>query len=161
MTPIDSQKLESYEPVYDVVPEKWEDARAFFTEQLKRHALAINSRGIGFFLDQELLTGQSFIPGVNNLSDGGTSQSFRSILRKVIPFPGLTPGVNTQPHGIFIDANFTLLHMYGAATNSTALVGNPLPLSTDIILYNSTNVIVNSTNSYDRAYIVMEYTQEL
>src|SRR5271156_990321 len=103
MTPSDSQQLESYVPVYDVAPEQWEEARPFIVEQLKRLANAITVREIGFFLDQELLSGKSFIPGGNEVLDGGSSQQFRTILRKVIVFPGLTVGVNTQPHEIFID----------------------------------------------------------
>jgi len=161
MTPIDSQEFESYEPVYDVVPEKWEDGRIFFTEQLKRHANAINSREIGFFLDQELLTGKAFIPGINNVAEGGTSQSFRTILRKVIEFPGLTVGVNTQPHGIFIDGNFSLIQMFGAATNAIAFTGEPLPNGLDTITYNATDVIVTVASAYTRAWVVMEYIQEL
>ena len=72
MIPMDSQNLESYVPAYDVVPDKWEDGRAFIVEQLKSHANALNVRTIGFYLDQELLTGNNFIPGVNIASDGGS-----------------------------------------------------------------------------------------
>ena len=49
MQPEDSQILESYVPVYDAAPDKWEDARPFIVEQLKRLANAINVREIGFF----------------------------------------------------------------------------------------------------------------
>ena len=162
MTPIDSQQLETYEPVYDVVPEKWEEGRIFFTEQLKRHAFAINIREIGYFLDEELLTGKAFIPGVNIVAEGGTSQTFRTILRKVIEFPGLVVGVNPpQPHGISIDANFSLIQMFGAATNATTLTGEPLPNGADTITYTSTDVIVTVAAAYTRAWVVMEYIQEL
>lgn len=162
MTPIDSQDLETYEPVYDVVPKDWEEGRAFLAEQLKRHANAINIREVGYFIDQELLTGKAFIPGLNNIAEGGTSQSFRTILRKVIEYPsGLSVGANPMAHGIFIDANFSLIQMFGAATNAVALTGEPLPNGADIITYNSTNVIVTVAAAYTRAWVVMEYIQEL
>src|SRR5271168_161302 len=121
MIPIDSQNLESYVPVYDVIPDKWEDARSFIVEQLKRLANAVNIREIGWFLDQELLSGKAFIPGVNNANNGATNQAFRTILRTVVVFPGLVIGANTQPHGITVDANFSLIQMFGAATNAGAL----------------------------------------
>ncbi len=157
----DSQILESYVPVYDVVPEKWEDARPFIVEQLKKVSNAINIREIGWFLDEELLSGKAFIPGTNNEMDGGTSQQYRPILRKVIIFPGLVPGVNVQPHGITIDANFSLIQLFGAATNATAFTGEPIPNGADTITYNAVNIVITVAAAYTRAWAVIEYIQEL
>lgn len=84
MNTLDSQEFESYVPVYDTIPEKWEDARAFIVEQLKKISTAVNIREIGWLLDQELLSGKAFIPGSNNIISGGSSQTFRSVLRKVV-----------------------------------------------------------------------------
>jgi len=161
MIPQDSQVLESFVPVYDVCPEKWEDARAFLAEQLKKIATAVNIREIGWYLDEELLSGKAFIPGSNNILDGETSQQFRSILRKVIVFPGLTAGVNIQPHEIFIDDNFTLIQLFGAATNATAFTGEPIPNGSDTINYDATNIIITVASNYTRAIAVIEYMQEL
>jgi hypothetical protein len=161
MIPIDSQNLESYVPVYDTVPETWEEGRQFLVEQLKKLAEAVNVREIGWFLDEELLSGKQFIPGVQIANDGGDSQQFRTILRKVITFPGLTIGLNTQAHGIFVDANFSLIQMFGAATNATALTGEPLPNGADTVSYDATNVYVTVAAAYDRAWVTMEYIQEL
>lgn len=157
----DAQQLESYVPVYDVVPEKWDDARPIIVEQMKRISNAVNIREIGWFLDEELLSGKAFIPGTNNILDAGTSQSFRTILRKVIPFPGLTIGVNTQPHGIMVDANFSLIQLFGAATNAAAFTGEPLPNGADTISYDATNIIITVAAAYTRAWAVIEYIQEL
>lgn len=159
--PIDSQNLESYVPVYDVAPKTWEEGMPFIVEQLKKLANAVNAREIGFFLDQELLSGKAFIPGVNIATDGGSSQQFRTILRKVITFPGLTIGLNTQPHGVTVDANFSLIQMFGAATNATTLTGEPLPNGADTITYDVTNIYVTVAAAYTRAWVVMEYIQEL
>lgn len=159
--PLDSQELESYVPVYDVAPEKWDEARPFIVEQLKKLATAINIREIGWFLDQELLSGKAFIPGVNNVSDQGTSQQTRSILRKVITFPGLTIGANTQPHEITVDANFSLIQLFGSATNASALTGEPIPNGSDTISYTSTDIVITVAAAYTRAWAVIEYIQEL
>lgn len=162
MNPSENQILESFVPVYDVAPDKWEDAKPFIVEQFKRMANAINIREIGWFLDEELLSGKSFIPGTNNVLDAETSQQFRTILRKVIVFPGLIGGVaNTQPHDITVDANFTLIQLFGSATNSSALIGQPIPNGTDTISYTATDIVINVAANYDRAYAVIEYIQEV
>lgn len=161
MIPLDSQVFESYVPVYDVAPEKWEDARAFIVEQLKKLATAVNTREIGWYLDEELLSGKAFIPGSNNILDGGTSQQFRSILRKVIVFPVLTAGVNTQSHGIMIDDNFTLIQLFGAATDAIAFTGEPIPNGSDTISYDATDIIITVASNYTRAFAIIEYLQEL
>jgi len=157
----DSQILESYVPVYDAVPTTWEEGRAFFVEQLKKLAQAVNVREIGYFLDEELLSGKAFIPGLNNVLDGGTSQQFRTILRKVIVFPGLTPGVNTQPHGLTVDGNFSLIQLFGAATNATTLTGIPLPNGTSTISYDVSNIIITVASAYTRAWAIIEFISEL
>lgn len=161
MTPVDSQTFESYVPVYDEAPVTWEEGRAFLVEQLKRLANAVNLREIGWFLDEELLSGKAFIPGAVALASGGSSEEYRTILRKVIVFPGLTIGANTQPHGLPVDANFSLIQLYGAATNSTALTGEPIPNGADTIAYTATNIVINVAAAYDRAWAVIEYITEL
>jgi hypothetical protein len=170
MNPLDSQVLESFVPSYAAIPDKWEDARPFVVEQLKRHANAINVREIGFFLDEELLSGKSFIPGINNALDGETSQQFRTILRKVVDCGALpNAGLKSVPHGIFIDANFTLIDLFGAATDPIALLSFDLghaaapPNQVEIYL-DAINVnIVTGTNrsTYTRSFITIEYIQEL
>jgi len=157
----ENQILEAYVPVYDVIPEKWEEARPIIVEQLKKVSNSINVREIGFFLDEELLSGKAFIPGIAATETGGTSQVFRSILRKVIEFPGLAVGVNTQPHGITIDANFSLIQLFGAATDAAAMTGEPIPNGADTISYTATDIVITVASAYTRAWAVIEYIQEL
>lgn len=171
MIPQDSQQLESYVPVYDVVPGKWEEAKPFLVEILKKITNAVNVREIGFFLDQELLSGKQFIPGVNIVTGGGSSQQFRTVLRKVVNFGTLpNAGLKSVPHGIMFDANFTLIEMFAAATDPTNLVAIPIPFdsagaATGVALFmDATNVnILTQTNrsTYTRCYVVIEYLQEL
>ncbi len=170
MIPLDSQNFESYVPVYDVAPQTWEEGMPFIVEQLKKLANAINAREIGFFLDQELLSGKSFIPGINIESGGGSSQQFRSVLRKVIDFGPLpNTGVKSVPHGIFIDANFTLVQLYGAATDPIGLTSISLghaagPPNQVSINLDATNINVNAgsnRSNYTRSFVVIEYLQEL
>ena len=160
MIPLDSQNFESYVPVYDTVPEKWEDARSFIVEQLKNLGNGINIREIGWLLDQELLTGKSFIPGVNNVLDGGSSQTFRSILRIVVDVSPLVAGVNPpKPHGVVFDANLTSIDSWVEATNSTTL--QAVTLVNPELVINGPNININSPGAFDRAFFIWEYIQEL
>jgi hypothetical protein len=171
-TPLDSQTFESYVPVYDVVPEKWEDARAFLVEQLKRITNAVNIREIGWFLDEELLSGKSFIPGVNIAASGASSQQFRQVLRKVIDFGALpAAGTKSVSHGISFTNNTTLVQLYGAATDPVAFLALPIPYCDPAALANGISLTMDATNinikvgvnlsAYTRTYVTIEYMQEL
>lgn len=160
-TPSDNEIFESYVPVYDAIPDKWEDARPFVVEQLKKMSNAINLREIGWYIDEEVLSGKAFIPSSGNPQASQTSQNFRTILRKVIEFPGLTIGLNSQPHGITVDANFSLMQLYAGATNAVTFTGEPIPNGADTITYDSTNINITVSAAYTRAWSVIEYIQEL
>lgn len=168
----DAQQLETFVPVYDAVPEKWDDARPFIVEQLKRISNAVNIREIGWFLDQELLAGKAFIPGINIVNDGGSSQQFRQVLRKVIDFGSLpVAGTKSVPHGITFDANFTLIQIWAAATDPVGLTAIPIPYIDPASFAFSVRLAMDSTNvnisvggnasNYTRCFVVLEYLQEL
>lgn len=171
MNDLSSQVFESFVPVYDAIPDEWQDARAFVVEQFKRLANAVNIREIGWFLDEELLSGKAFIPTIDQ-GGGATNQVFRQVLRKVIDF-GMLPnaGTKTVPHGITFDSNFTLTFMTAAATDPVGFNALPIPyanptaLNTAISLsMDSTNVVITTginLNNYTRCYVTIEYLQEL
>jgi len=153
----DSQIFETYVPVYDAIPDKWEEAQEFLVERLKELANAVNIREVGWLLDEEILNGQSFFPpsGIS-----GTSEQFRTVLRKVIDFSPLVIGVNTRAHGITFDANFSLLHQYAAATTS-GLTARPIPNDVESITMDATNIYITATAAALRCYCTTEYIQEL
>ena len=159
MIPIDSQNLESFVPVYDAIPDTFEDSRPFIVEQFKKLANAINAREIGFFLDQELLSGKQFIPGANIVSEGGSSQQFRTILRIVVDVGPITAGVISVPHNITNDANYEQIELWACATNSTTLVSTVFGNS-DTIRVIGPNVQITSDGTYDRCKAYLEYIQE-
>ncbi|HXQ38564.1 MAG TPA: hypothetical protein VN843_31475 [Anaerolineales bacterium] len=169
---LDSQTLESYVPVYDVIPEKWEDARGFVVEQIKKMSNAINIREIGWFLDEELLSGKSFIPGANNRQASQTGQNYRSILRKVVDFGALpNAGTKSVPHGITVTDNFTLTFMAAAATDPVGLTSIAIPHATPVALANNIAITLDATNvnittgvnrsNFTRCFVTIEYLQEL
>lgn len=168
----DNQQLESFVPVYDAIPDKWEEARPFIVEQLKRISNAVNIREIGWFLDEEILSGKAFIPGSAPLDELSTSQVFRQVLRKVVDFGPLpAAGTKSVPHGITFTDNFTLTFMCAAATDPVALVAIPIPLADPTSLINAVRLDMDATNvtitvgvdlsAYTRCFVTIEYLQEL
>lgn len=160
MTSPTSQEFESYVPVYDTVPEKWEEAREFLVEHLKKISNAVNVREIGFFLDEELLSGKQFIPtqGMSG-PNSSNSQQFRTVLRKVINCSPLVAGANNFAHGINFDANFTLINLWVSATNSTTLQAITMVYSE--VNMDVLNINITSPGAFDRAFAFVEYTQEI
>src|SRR5574341_1434061 len=166
------QIFESYVPVYDVIPENWQEARQFLVEHLKKISNAVNVREIGFFLDEELLSGKQFIPTTAMSGpNSSNSQQFRTILRKVINFGTLpNTGTKTVPHGITVDSNFTLIQLFASATDPVNLFSIPIPyVSTSPnepikMFLNSTDVTivtVGNYSTYARCFVVIEYIQEI
>lgn len=157
-TPLSSQQFESYVPVYDAVPNAWEDARPFLTEHLKKISNAVNVRTIGYLLDEELLSGQAFIPGVTIA--GNNPGQFRQVLRKVVDVSPLAAGANAPVnHGITFDANFTLIDLWVAGTNSATFTARRIT-GNDVIM-NATQLVITSPQAFNRAFAFIEYIQEL
>ena len=117
-TPSLDQEQEAFLPVYSTVPEEWEEGRQFLIEQLKKITNTVNIREIGWYLDEELLSGGQFIPAATN------SQQYRSIYRKVIDMGAVIAGANSKAHGLTFDKNFTLMNLYVSATDSVGFTSN-------------------------------------
>ncbi len=158
-SPNNDQFFESYVPVYDAVPEKWDDARPFLVEMLKKISNAVNIREIGWLLDEELLSGKAFIPGA--IAAGNTTPAqFRQVLRKVIDVSPLNAGLNVgKPHGILFDVNFTLIDLWVAGTNSSTFTARDI--SGNDVIMDAVNITITSPQAFDRAFVFVEYTQEL
>lgn len=155
-----SQMFESYVPVYDTIPEKWEEAREILVEYLKKISNEINVREIGFYLDEELLSGKAFIPTSEMVSnDSGDSQQTRTIFRKVVDTGALVAGAQIVPHGITVDSNFSLIDLWVAATDSVGLVSQVITDSN--VTLDATNININSPGAFDRSWAIIEYIYEM
>ena len=153
-----SQEFDTYIPVYDVVPEEWPQARQFLVEHLKKITTGVNNREVGTFYDVEVLSGKRFIPADN-------SQEPRSVLRKVIDVGTLAnSGTTTEPHGLTVDANFTLVAMWGGTTDPVAFTAASMPNQDINLSLDSSNIIVTTTSDYSaytRSYVIIEFLQEI
>ncbi len=152
---MDSTNLDSYLPIYDSIPETWEEGRQFLVENLKKISDMVNIRQIGWYLDDELLSGQQFIPVPTSV------QEYRSVFRKVLDSGPLVAGANIFPHGISFSNRFTLTHMYAAATNSGTLVAIPIPNDVERLEMDATNVTITVNDAYDRSFVIIEYMLEI
>ena len=155
-----NQFLQTFIPVYDVVPEEWEDARPFFVEQLKKVTNAVNVREVGWYLNQEVLAGKTFIPGIPQAYNSNITP-FRQVYRVVVDFGALVIGVNSKPHGVIVNSSFRLVQLYGGATNATAMTGEPLPNGSDTMTYDATNINITVAAAYTQGFAVMEYLLQL
>ena len=141
----------AFVPVYDAIPEKWEESRQFLTEKLKEISNGVNARVVGYYSDSEYATGIQFLPNASE------PQEFQSVLRKVINCSPLAIGAQTFAHGITVDANFTLTNLYGAATDAVGFTAVPFPGGANTLTMDVTNIIINSSAAYTRCYVVVEY----
>lgn len=148
-----SQDFESYVPVYDAIPEKWEDSRPFIVEMLRKLSNAVNVRSIGYYLDEEVLTGSQFIPNEN------TPQQFRNIFRKVIDSGPLVMGVTKLiDHGIIFDDNFTQIICYTTGTDRINHISSSFMEPYVEML--ETQVSITSPANYDISYTIIDYLLE-
>lgn len=165
MTIEQNQYFEAYLPVYDTIPEKWEDGRQFLIETLKKISNIVNFREIGFFLDEELLSGKSFVPSSTNM------QLFRAVFRKVVNFGALpNAGTKSVAHGITVNANFTLISMWASATKPTsAFSAIQIPFSSPTLNENikitldATNINITTAidySPYTIVWVMIEYLLE-
>lgn len=151
------QDFDAYIPVYDSIPAEWENARQYIVEQLKQISNAVNIREVGWYLDQELLSGKQFIPGANLT---GASTQYRSIFRKVVDCGPIVAGVNPPiPHGVTFDNRLTSIDSWVEATNSTTF--QAVTLVSPELTINGGDIIINSPGNFDRCFFFWEYIQEL
>jgi len=160
---IPSQDFNQQLPIFDVLPDKWEDARESINDRLREIANAVNIRSVGWEIDKEITTGKKYIPQSGSVE-------YREISRftlEVGPLPNNT--TKNVAHGLTnVDATFRLLSMWGGATNTTSFISIPLPHTSIAgnpveIMMDATNFIIKTNADYsnfDHAVIIIEYTYE-
>lgn len=163
-----SNDFDVYLPVYNAIPEGWEDARAFLVERLREVTDGINSRDFAYYIDTETLNGQLWVPGTGD---------FRDVFRKVIDVGPLnnfnTDPLQQVPHGITTSANTCITRFYGAASDpgaSSLTSGIPLPYVEMPTNTNHIGIDIDGTNinlrgsgdysAYTCAYVVVEWIDE-
>lgn len=112
--------VQSYLPTTISIPNEFKEANPILTDYFRKIIAAVNSKDIAQYNTQELVTGQQYFTS-------GDNNRFRQTYRKVIEFPALAAGANTQPHNLGALATFTFTRIYGTAQNATIPLFVPLP----------------------------------
>lgn len=164
-----------------ILPEDWKDARVILTDYFIKVADAVNSRELGFYID-DTLDGSG-----NNISATATGQTwfkddsintFRYPLRTVVSLTGglqnFSAGVQeqTQTHGIATTEDTRFTKIMGVATDpgaSTITRAMTIPHADPDALSDSIEVAVDATNvilrygadysAYTAAYIILEWVE--
>ena len=150
-------------PVGSSLPESWDDSHEALTSHLRRIANAVNNREVGWVVDTEIDTGKRFIA-----ASGSTE--YRTIFRKAID-TGTLPNNTTSSiaHGLTVDANFTLIEIYGGGTDPIAFTSIPLnyvssagsSIEVNMDASNINIVTTGNYSAYTRSFVVIEYMREI
>lgn len=163
-TNIPSQDFNQQIPVFDALPDSWEESKVALVERLRKMTNAINIRPVGWYLDTETITGKRYIP-----SSG--SVEYREISRFTKEL-GALPNATTKnvAHGLSnVNSNFLLTAMWGAASSDSPLSFIPVPhISVSgggvEISMDATNFIIKTTSdysNYNNSVIIIEYTYKV
>lgn len=164
----------NFQPDVYLFPEQYnDDFRLQLRKYLNDITIALNVKENGFYLEDETPTGAIFIPIFT--TDGATNTKFRPMFRTVVDFGALpNNSTKTVPHGISTTQNYSVVHLYGAATQpgaSTLTSSIPIPQAgipnNDRIELeiDATNVIIttarNTRSDYTRTFVTIEYIKEI
>lgn len=161
-----------FQPESYTFPEEFNaDFHLKLRQYLSDIAIALNVKENAFFIEDEIPTGGLFIPIFDDTK--AQSSEYRPVYRKVVDCGALpNTGVKSVAHGITIDQNFSLIHMYGGATDPTATsITNaiPIPFASQVgaqavaVEMDNTNVIITTGSdrtAYTRTFITIEYIKE-
>lgn len=162
-----------FQPDTYIFPEQFDDDfRLKLRQYLNDIALSLNAKETGFFIDTEVATGQSFIPTFS--STESQNAAYRPVYRKVVDCGALpNTATKTVAHGITTTQNYSVVHLYGAATDPAAGTLNsalPLPYASATAA-NTVELNIDATNvnittginrtAYTRTFVVIEYIKEV
>lgn len=139
-------------------------------QNLSNMANAVNLKQSAYYVQTEFLDGGLFFPNPSLSSTTPQAPTYRADFRKVINFGALpNAGTKSLPHGLLITDTYSFTHVYGAATDQTAMAGIPLPYPSTIALntielwVDAVNVNVRTTanySNYNVSYIILEYIKQ-
>lgn len=137
---------------------------------LSNMATAVNTKDSGLYTDEEVITGQQFLPTYSTTT--ASNQNYRDVFRKVIDIGALpNAGTKNVAHNITTTQNYSIVKIYGAATDpgvSTITSAIPIPyvnVGTPAdgvqLSMNATNISITTTTAnytgYTRCFVIVEY----
>lgn len=150
-----------YIPSWLNIPEDPSLINEFLNTSISGIVDAVNSREIAVYRPSEIFTGQIWF------NENNTNR-IRNGFRTVVNF-GSLPNTTTKSvgHGIAnINSNFVLTHLFGSASDTSALTYIPLPyvevstgnnIQIDMDAANVNITTLDNKSSYDKCYVIIEY----
>jgi hypothetical protein len=151
----------------DINSEEFKELLVRLYQTVNNIALATNLKETGYFLTQEFVTGSLYF-NVNN-----DFNNTRPVYRTVVNFGALpSTGTKTVAHGIpNVTNTFSVVRIYGAATNPTSVdfIPIPYPSATSVtdqleLSADATNVYITTGgtdySAYTTTYVIIEYIKE-
>ena len=139
-------------------------------QYLNNMANAVNTKDSGLYTDEEVITGQQFLPLYS--TDTSSNVNYRNVFRKVIDFGALPDSsTKTVAHGISTTEDFSIVRLYATATDpgaSTLQTAIPIPYVNVAdpadgvqLSMGATNMSITTTTGnytvYTRCFVVVEY----
>jgi hypothetical protein len=124
-------------------------------QNLNNMSLAINVKESALYDNsQEFVTGAQFFPDPANNSGTDSAPAMRNTYRTVVNFGTLPVGGASIsiPHGLTLTSGFSFTRIYGAATNTSALLGVPITYADGTnylgLTVDGTNVTIKAVGTY-------------
>ena len=124
-------------------------------------AIVLNTKATGYYLNEEFVSGKLFFNPTSN-----DPLQLRAGFIETVNTGALGAGVTSVNHNITVDSNLKWMFIYGAATNTSTLVGVPLPYvsvaNTHIqVSVTATQVVINNNSgvTFTDSQVTLEYVK--
>lgn len=148
-------------PISSDFPIKDKELKQMVDDTYSRIVTAVNTKIGGLYQPIETATFQEFY--ITN------TQSSQDVYRTTIDFGPLpNTSVDRISHNLDVNDNFTLVKIYGAASDQDDLTYIPLPFASPVLIENislsmdSEDVIIQTgsdRSNYKTSYVIIEYTK--
>lgn len=151
-----------------IIPEDPSEKDVKLRQYFNDIATSVNMKDSGLYDGVITVSGQQFLPVFSTTES--SSIVYRDVLRLVIDF-GALPNATTKTvaHGITTNDDYSLVRLYGAATDPGATTWDsviPLPFASPTLTENisleadATNIIITTGSdrtAYERTFVIIEY----
>lgn len=132
-------------------------------QNINNISLVLNTKSTGYYIDQEFVSGKLFFNANSN-----DPQLLRPGFIKYVNTGILGAGVTSINHNIAVTSTFQWMFISGAATNTVALTGYPLPFAGATgnnieVTVTSTQIVINNNSgvTFTNSQVTLEYCKYL
>jgi hypothetical protein len=130
-------------------------------QNINNISLVLNTKATGYYINQQFVSGKLFFNPNANPND---STQLRPGFIMTVNTGALGAGVTAVNHNIPVTDTYHWMFIYGAATNTSTLVGYPLPYADAAgnniqVSVTSTQVVINNNSgiTFTDSQVTLEY----